>query len=197
MKNATFRKKNLKIFGFPQNVALHRGWRESAEISMLHKKLQLHRRRGWSSTPESKNWLRWAADLKKYLYKQLKFPALRPMIRFKPIYGSILTKLIVPQSYFLLFFLRFHSMRRRLGVCFNTADRLGGRVFQYGRSTWEGGTSHMVQIENNLKWKQQVVKETMHEFWGFDFIDLFKRKYVLYKNVRTLRYKFSIRVGSN
>ena len=37
------RKKNLKFFGFSQNVALHRGGRGSAEISKLHKKLQLHR----------------------------------------------------------------------------------------------------------------------------------------------------------
>ena len=42
-KNTIFREENLKFSGFSQNVALHRGGRGSTEISISHKKLQLHR----------------------------------------------------------------------------------------------------------------------------------------------------------
>ena len=62
----------MKIFGFSQNFTLHREGRESAEISISHKKLHSHRPGGGSSPPDSNFGLTRAADLKKYLYKYKK-----------------------------------------------------------------------------------------------------------------------------
>ena len=41
---------------------------------------------------------------------------------------------------------------------FNTIDRLGRDVSQYGRSSRKGGTSHLVQINNNFSITEEIIE---------------------------------------